>query len=299
VDNFKVADFTGQVLDPVRAQEQAEGATMGEADVLISVYGIPDTGRPHGVKRKQVIDPGAFDDFMRTRDFEKNTVPFYLDHGWAHVTGHADSQLKLGFVPGFRSGDEGLVGAMRWNLGTQVGREAFSNAMFDPLGTKFSFRWTEDETYRASDGQEHVRRIPDIVEVSQLGIDGAQQGTYVYSDSIRMRTAQRVKELIEEDPEFSYLRELFEKMRQVEVAEPPAEVAEPPDESEEPPPEPPEEPAAESETLAAILTARVAELPAVLRSDVELRDAIRRAIEESERPDPVTEWYRDLWTSRR
>jgi hypothetical protein len=180
--------FVGKLLDPMRAQTQlVEGAKVGEAEVVMAVYDVPDTGIPHGLKNRQIIDRGALDDVAKLRT-EDNPLPFFLDHGFAHVFGAADSRLKIGKSKGFRSADEGFIGHLLWNLDKQVGRDAFSDAVFDPFGTRFSWRWNQDETYRAGNGDEHVRHIPDLLEVSQLTIDGAQQGTYVIPESIKVRS---------------------------------------------------------------------------------------------------------------
>jgi hypothetical protein len=193
MDETQVRAETGRLLDPMRAQQQLlEGASVGEADVLVARYGVPDTGVPHGLDAQRVIDSGAFDDIIADYPArsEKQPIPFFLDHGWAHIhPPFVESAMKLGKVGAMRSEEAGLVGAMQWNLTKPFARDAFSDAVFDPYGTKFSYRWNEEETYRGTDGLDHERRVGRIVEVSQLSLSAAQQDTWVFPESVKMRTA--------------------------------------------------------------------------------------------------------------
>jgi hypothetical protein len=52
--------FRGRVL---RSQETAD---LGEADVLVAVFGVPDTNVAVGNKERQVIDQGAFRSWIET-----------------------------------------------------------------------------------------------------------------------------------------------------------------------------------------------------------------------------------------
>src|SRR5262245_59420867 len=193
LEESKVRAIIGRLLDPLRPQSQlAEGASVGEADVLVARYGVPDSNVPHGLTKARVTDPGAFDhliDGYQARA-EKNGIPFFLDHGYAHLhPPFAESNMKIGKTATLRSEESGLVGGMNWNLAKESARDAFADAVFDPYGTRFSYRWNDEETYRASDGYDHESRIGQIVEISQLGLSSAQQDTWVFPESVKMRTS--------------------------------------------------------------------------------------------------------------
>lgn len=194
MDESKVRGIIGRLLDPLRAQEQiAEGASVGEADVLVARYGVPDTNVPHGLDATRVTDRTAFDGIISeytARSEQGKTIPFFLDHGYAHLhPPFAESNMKIGKTRTLRSEQDGLVGGMEWNLAKESARDAFADAVFDPYGTRFSYRWNDDETYRGADGLDHESRIGQIVEISQLGLSSAQQDTWVFPESVKMRTS--------------------------------------------------------------------------------------------------------------
>lgn len=184
----------------LRAAEDAfmGGKTIGEADLALAAYDIPDTNTPHGVKERQVLDFGCFGGFCKSRSFVDQPVPVYVDHGNAILQhGYASSALKIGKAIGFEEreqalkGRSGLVANGLYNLVKQAGRESFSDLIFNPDGEQFSFRWKNEEAYRGADGFEHIREIDLITEVSQVGALGAQEETGVLVDSIHVRAAIR------------------------------------------------------------------------------------------------------------
>lgn len=187
----------GSLLNLREAEDASlEGATVGKAEIVLAAYGIPDTNKPVGVAERQVIDYGAFRSFAQSRDFGVQSVPHYLDHGGAiQNKGYPDSRLKLGRSVSFRESDapehSGLISETLYNLRKEVSRDAYSDLLFDPLGEQFSFRWDHDETYRGSDSFEHVSKINEVLETSQVGALGAQAATGVIEDSLAYRMAMR------------------------------------------------------------------------------------------------------------
>lgn len=181
-------DFKARVLE-ARADEQAG---KGTATFLVAAFGVPDTEVAVGNESRQIIDEGAFRTWIEEQPDRR--VPFYRDHGDAHITGYVDSGLKLGFADNFREGaadgQKGLLFDAHYNLRTDEGRNAFEDARFAPDLVQASFRWPPDETIvKGDDGFEHVTEFHGIDEVSQVGF-GAQEKTGVVAGSLRSaRTA--------------------------------------------------------------------------------------------------------------
>lgn len=170
--------FRGRLMNAKEAIKALEGdATDGIAKIRVAVFGTPDTNLPVGVEERQVIDQGAFADWIRTRDASE-PVPFFLDHGDAMFNdfGIALAEKKVGYANGFAEDEQGLDMETHYNLRTQRGHDAFADLIHDPNGTQFSFRWPPDEVVtKGPDGLEHVVRFSGIMEVSQVGI-AAQRG---------------------------------------------------------------------------------------------------------------------------
>lgn len=199
---MKDLEFRARLVDPQAAQEQLDGgARVGEADVAVALFGIQDTGKPVGVAERQVIDSGAFGSWIRDNDFGVRPVPYLLDHGHAHFNGgFVDDRLRIGKADQFREEDPELLFRGLINLGKQIGREAFSDMVFDPANTPHSFRWGDDKTYRSTDGVQHVSWIDGCKEVSKVGM-GAQMGTGVKEGTITARTEAQLREWIDDNPE--------------------------------------------------------------------------------------------------
>lgn len=162
-----------------------ESADEGIADVMVAVFDIPDTNNAVGNSQRQVIDQGAFRGWIDRTDFREDPVPMFIDHGDAMITGFATAAKKVGYADNFRETEAGLVYEAHYNLGTQRGREAWSDLKFDPAGTKFSFRWPPNEDlYDGADGFEHVRAFTSVMEVSQVGF-GAQMQAGVMATTMR------------------------------------------------------------------------------------------------------------------
>lgn len=169
----------------VEGFREPEGRDEGIAEVMVAVFDIPDTNVAVGNSVRQVIDPGAFRSWIEGSNFESDPVPLYLDHGDAMITGFTTAAKKLGFAKQFRETADGLVMEAHYNLGTQRGREAWSDLKFDPNGTQFSFRWPPDEEIvHGDDGYEHVRSFSGVIEASQVGF-GAQRETGVLATTMR------------------------------------------------------------------------------------------------------------------
>lgn len=170
--------FRGRVLGKVR-QTEGEDGPLGEADIMVAVFDIPDTDPAVGNTKRQVIDKGAFQGWIQGREASQ-PVLFLRDHGNAHMTGFVDSSLTLGFGDNFREGEEdgqsGLIYTAHYNLATQEGADAFERLRFSPATTQFSFRWDEDTVEDGEDGFEHVTEFRNVEEVSQVGF-GAQSLT--------------------------------------------------------------------------------------------------------------------------
>jgi hypothetical protein len=198
----KLLVSVGRLLEPMRAQQQLlDNASVGEADVVVARYGIPDTNVPVGLASKAVIDDGTFDHLIQgySARAERSPIPFFLDHGWAHLhPPYVESQLKIGKAGALRSeAGVGFIGGMQWNLKKDVAKDAFADALFDPFGTRFSFRWSVDQTMRGPDGYDHTTYIEDIAEISQLSLNAAQMDTYVIPESIKMRTSMHSTDTVE------------------------------------------------------------------------------------------------------
>lgn len=168
-----------RLLDIDAAQRALdEGAKVGESDVQLAAFSIPDTYPAMGNTKRQVIDHGAFSDMIQTRDMSTDPIPMFLDHGAYMVLGYTDSLLKIGRTADYREEKTALVMRGFWNLEKQVAREAYSDLLFDPYGTQFSFRnyIADEELTDGDDGFEHVTAIRNIVEATQCPF-GAQKQT--------------------------------------------------------------------------------------------------------------------------
>lgn len=94
--------------------------SKGEATIIVSVFNTPD-------EIKDIVVPGAFQRSLKTR------VPkFIADHDWSILS-------KLGKFTAARETDEGLELDSKFNLAKQVAKDVFSDFLFDPDGTEFSF----------------------------------------------------------------------------------------------------------------------------------------------------------------
>lgn len=179
--------FKGRIADPATALEQLDsGAKVGEIDVEVAVYGVPDTGRPYGVSARQVIDHGAFDPAIR--ELRSRALPYFVDHGHVQVKGFVDSQLKIGKADKLREEADALVFRGLVNLRTQLGKETFSQMLFDPENSPHSFRWNDEVTVRGEDGFDHVTAFDQLIEMSSVG-RGAQMATGVRPETASMRSA--------------------------------------------------------------------------------------------------------------
>lgn len=193
MENMKeFPEFKARVADPKSAAEQLDaGAKTAEVEVMVAAFDVPDTGQPHGVSARQVIDRGAFRSVIEARNFEDSPAPYYLDHGHAHATGFVDTRLKIGKADKFREEQSGLLFRGLMNLRKEVARDALADMIFDPVNTPHSFRWPAfggDHTYRGADGFDHVDNFSDIEEVSYCG-RGAQMATGILASSISVRAA--------------------------------------------------------------------------------------------------------------
>lgn len=194
-------EVRARIADADHARESLVDGKVGEATVSAAIFGVQDTGKPVGVAEKQIIDRGAFRSFIEGRDFNEDPVPYYVDHGHAHAKGFTDLTLKIGKADTWREDESELLFRGLYNLDVPLARETLSNFIFDPVNTPHSFRWSEDKTYRAADGQ-HVNWIDEVAEVSAVG-RGAQMGTGVKPGTILVRSVDELKKWIDEDPEFA------------------------------------------------------------------------------------------------
>lgn len=276
-------EFRARALDPEQGKQQLESnARVGELDVVVSLFGVQDTGKPVGVRSPQIIDSGAFRSVIDDRSRSGRTTPYYLDHGHAHVKGFTDASLKLGKADKFREEDDGLVFRGLFNLQKQLARDMFSDIVFDPDNTPHSFRWDADEVYAGTDGVEHVKSFNDILEVSYVG-RGAQMGTGVVPGTMSMRASMDdIKKWMREDTEFAgVVREVL-GIKEAPPAAP--------------------EPVAARGWLDTLTEAEAKEsLERELKSDTDARALLRSIIEKAEapeEPDPVTRWMETLWNER-
>lgn len=160
----------------------AQEAPVGEVKFVVSVFETPDTGVPHGARRRQVIDRGAFEPWIGRTDFSETPMGVYVDHGDAPSTGYLRSRLLIGQADELKETKAGLYVESRYNLQKLVAREAFSDLVTFPKLAQFSFSNRADErTYAGDDGFEHVAEFPTgAIELSQVGI-GAQRGVHLVS----------------------------------------------------------------------------------------------------------------------
>lgn len=198
---MKLFTFRARMDDPTEGQKMLEGnASVGETDVIVAAFGKPDDGAPVGVGHRQIIDHGAF----RTAFAELGTaptLPLVLDHADVHVRGFPDSTKVLGRAENFREEDEDARFRGFWNLRTQIGRESFENAVFNPNGTPFSFRWMDDKVRSdPGDGFEHVTEFHGLREVSQLSVTAAQRSTGILMDTMAMRVDDEEERLLRAAP---------------------------------------------------------------------------------------------------
>lgn len=174
---FRAADMTFRA---------PEGDSMrGEADILVAVYGVEDTGVPHGLHNTQVIEPGAFRSAIVSGRLGKR--PFLLDHGDATFTGYVNSEKLIGFSDGWAEDTGGLRMTSHYNLKTPMGELAWEQANFEASIPEYSFRWPADEKVEMRSGVEHVLEFSDIQEASQVAF-GAQSRTGI----LTLRAAEEV-----------------------------------------------------------------------------------------------------------
>lgn len=167
--------YVVRVADPGKLQEQLsdDALRVGEADLVVSVFDVPDTNPAVGnMGNVEVIDRGAFLPLI-SRLGDEGSRPLLLDHGDVHVRGYVDSFKVAGKVTKFAEMSDGLQTRGLYNLRTEAGKTAFEQLDFDqqtPGDTvRFSFRNPiGEEKYRGGDGFTHIKAFPDIREVSQL-----------------------------------------------------------------------------------------------------------------------------------
>lgn len=168
--------FRARVLTdlPVLRQQIDQQEPEGEAEILVAVFGVPDTEVAVGNTERQIIDRGAFSAWLATNPFP---AKLYRDHGAAIPTGIYKSAELIGSVRTGRETDEGLVISSAYNLRKTVGRDMFSDLLHEPKLVEFSFasdaRRERTET-REGDDFEHVVEIWPA-EFSQVG-EAAQKG---------------------------------------------------------------------------------------------------------------------------
>lgn len=187
MNNEIVRTFHARVLDVDRARSTFDNAKVGEADVLVSVFDIEDTYPAIGNDDVQIIDRGAFAEFVAANPTRK----FFLNHGDFVNLGYTDVRLQIGKAVNFRETDQGLVFHGMWNLEVQAARESFSNILFGPELAEFSFRNPiSSETHaRGADGRDHVQAIREVSEVSHVGY-GAQSETRVLAETLAARAKE-------------------------------------------------------------------------------------------------------------
>jgi hypothetical protein len=166
--------FTARLLTAPSKLRQAleDQAPKGEAEILVSVFDIPDTHVAMGNIERQIIDRGAFRSYLASSPFP---VPYFLDHG-GYIGPHR-AELRIGKVTDGRETGEGLVIAAAYNLAKQVAREAFSELEFSPEVVGFSFSSDPQREKIESREGERLEHITEMwpVEFAHVGF-GAQEG---------------------------------------------------------------------------------------------------------------------------
>jgi len=150
-----------------------KGANDAVARLRVAAFDIPDTGIAFGRMKPQVIDQGSFANWADDLNTRNGRVPFFVDHGDAHIFfGVPTVTKKIGYGDHFNEVRGGLEVDAHYNLRHSAGKDALENLLHDQEGTKFSFRWNADElVYDGGDGYEHVREYPTgVTEFSQVAI---------------------------------------------------------------------------------------------------------------------------------
>ncbi len=150
-----------------------KGANDAVARLRVAAFDIPDTGVAFGRMKPQVIDQGSFANWADELNARNGRVPFFVDHGDAHIFfGVPTVTKKIGYGDHFTEVRGGLEVDAHYNLRHSAGKDALENLLHDQEGTKFSFRWNADElVYDGGDGYEHVREYPTgVTEFSQVAI---------------------------------------------------------------------------------------------------------------------------------
>jgi hypothetical protein len=150
-----------------------KGANDAVARLRVAAFDIPDTGIAFGRMKPQVIDQGSFANWAEELNTRNGRVPFFVDHGDAHIFfGVPTVTKKIGYGDHFTEVRGGLEVDAHYNLRHSAGKDALENLLHDQEGTKFSFRWNADElVYDGGDGYEHVREYPTgVTEFSQVAI---------------------------------------------------------------------------------------------------------------------------------
>lgn len=146
----------------------------GEADILVSVFDALDTEIAVGNTERQVVDRGAFRNWIEASDLDAGPTPMFVDHGEAPIFGAHLVQFKVGKVTSAQETDEGLQVRASYNLEKQIARDAFSDLQHDPAGAQFSFAWDlETEVLKERDGTTHAIELWPY-EFSQVAF-GAQR----------------------------------------------------------------------------------------------------------------------------
>jgi hypothetical protein len=166
--------FTARLLSAPSKLRQAleEQASKGEAEILVSVFDVPDTHVAMGNLARQIIDRGAFRSYLGSSPFP---APYFLDHGGFGIGPHR-AELRIGKVTAGREDAEGLVITAAYNLAKQTAREAFSELEFSPEVVGFSFASDPDRERtqeRDGDQYEHITEMWPV-EFSHVGF-GAQE----------------------------------------------------------------------------------------------------------------------------
>lgn len=169
--------FRAKVRDAEQLRQTGLEDATGDVELVVAIFDIPDTHPAQGNTRPQVIDRGAFDDWLSGHDFDNDPPLGFVDHGGAIETGGYSTGKLIGFASAAKATDEGLLLRCHYNLDKQVAREAFSDLLHNPKGVQFSFAWSDDTT-ELRDGVEHVTKI-DLLEWSQVAIAAQRQAHLV------------------------------------------------------------------------------------------------------------------------
>lgn len=180
---MKFRTFRAKVRDSARLRQELtdDNATpSGEVELVVAVFGVPDTNVAVGNTRRQIIDKGAFRSWLADQDFENDPPLGFIDHGGAVETGSHSARLMIGYASSGEETDEGLVLRTHYNLDKTVAREAYSDLLHNPAGVQFSFGWDPDkEKTEVRGGEEHVTQLW-LTEWSQVAF-GAQRSAHLVS----------------------------------------------------------------------------------------------------------------------